>query len=232
MDLWKFLKSASRSATYLALGALVTLAVKVLILNRWPAPFSYLYDFGVLIEAILASVVASYVFYLLVVHLKEVSDREIVAPYIDHHSNRVVTECESQLKELNKVNETSISLENMSLESITQAFARISPHSPAPLIVGPNINDRANWIGYFEFHNRKTRESIAKIMAQLIFLDAKRVSLLVSVDDCSHFALMSTLSNTPFGNTDMSAFAGTFHDYCLSCLAIKRYLSDLQGTRK
>jgi hypothetical protein len=225
MDLWKFIKSASRSATYLAVGALATLVVKILILNRWQAPFPFVYDFGVLVEAILASVVASYVFYLLVVHLKEVNDRKTVAPYIDRQSNHVVAYCESQLQAINKVNGTSISLENMSIESITKAFARISPHSDAPLIVGPSINDHANWIGYFEFHNRKTRDSIGKVMAQLIFLDAKRVSLLASVDDCSHFVMISILSNTRFKNTDMSAFAGSFHDYCVSCLAIKQYLS-------
>lgn len=83
MGLWKFLLSASRGATCLAGAALVALATKVLMLNRWPAPSTFFYDFGVLVEAVLASVVASYIFYLFVVHLKDVNDKKAVGTYID-----------------------------------------------------------------------------------------------------------------------------------------------------
>ena len=229
MVAWNFLKSASRSATYLAGGALVALTAKVLILNRWSAPSAFLYDFGVLVEAILASVVASYVFYLFVVHLKEVSDRETVGPYIDRHTRRVVGDCESQLLEIGKVSGSPIALENVSLQAITVAFSSIPPYSNAPLLLGPTTNKYANWFEYFEYHKQRTRESIVRVMAQLIYVDAKRVSLLAAVDDCSHFSMIQHLLHTPVSNPNMSAFASTFHDYCVLCLALKQHMSEAQS---
>lgn len=229
MVLWNFLKSASRGATYLAGGALAALAAKVLILNRWPAPSTFLYDFGVLVEAILASVVASYVFYLFVIHLKEVNDRKAVGPYIDRHSRRVIGNCESQLLEIGKVAGPAVSLENVSLQTITVALSKIPPYSNAPLLLGPTTNKYANWFEYFDYHKQRTRESIARVMAQLIYVDAKRVSLLAAVDDCSHFSMISHLLHTPVSNHDMSAFSSTFHDYCMLCLALKQHMSEAEG---
>lgn len=228
MVTWQFLKSASRGATYLAGGALAAFAAKILILNRWPAPSTFLYDFGVLVEAILASVVASYVFYLFVVHLKEVSDRKAVGPYIDRHTRRVVGDCESQLLEIGKVGGASIALENISLQTITAALSNIPPYSNAPLLLGPT-NKYANWFEYFEYHKQRTRESIARVMAQLIYVDAKRVSLLAAVDDCSHFSMIQHLLHTPVSNPNMSAFASTFHEYCMLCLALKQHMSAAQS---
>ncbi|OYY20339.1 MAG: hypothetical protein B7Y59_04510 [Burkholderiales bacterium 35-55-47] len=229
MVVGNFLNSASRSATYLAGGALVALTAKALILNRWPAPSAFLHDFGVLVEAILASVVASYVFYLFVVHLKEVSDRETVGPYIDRHTLRVVGDCESQLFAIGKVSGSPVALENISLKAVTEAFSNIPPYSNAPLLLGPKTNKYANWFEYFEHHKQRTRESIARVMAQLIYVDAKRVSLLAAVDDCSHFSMIQHFLHMPVSNPDMSAFANTFHDYCVFCLALKQHMSEAQS---
>ncbi|OYZ74050.1 MAG: hypothetical protein B7X62_04500 [Burkholderiales bacterium 39-55-53] len=210
-------------------GALVALTAKALILNRWPAPSAFLHDFGVLVEAILASVVASYVFYLFVVHLKEVSDRETVGPYIDRHTLRVVGDCESQLFAIGKVSGSPVALENISLKAVTEAFSNIPPYSNAPLLLGPKTNKYANWFEYFEHHKQRTRESIARVMAQLIYVDAKRVSLLAAVDDCSHFSMIQHFLHMPVSNPDMSAFANTFHDYCVFCLALKQHMSEAQS---
>ena len=88
----KLLKTASPAASRLAALALAGLVLKTLVLNRWPAPAAPMYDLGILIEAVLTSIVASYIFYLVVVHLKELRDRGAVAPYILRHTRRVVGE--------------------------------------------------------------------------------------------------------------------------------------------
>lgn len=229
MVLWSILKSASRGATYLSGGALAALAAKVLVFNRWPAPSIFLYDFGVLVEAILASVVASYAFYLFVVHLKEVNDRKVVGPYIDRHTCRVVGDCESQLLEIGKVAGVSITLDNISLQIINAAFSTIPPYSNAPLILIPTNQKYANWFEYFEYHRQRTRDSIARVMSQLIYVDAKRVSLLVAVDDCSHFSMIPHFLNAPVRNPNMAAFSSTFHDYCVLCLALKKHMLEAQS---
>lgn len=219
-----FLKSASRPATYLAAGALAFLAAKVLVLNRWPAAVSAVYDLGVLVEAILASIVASYVFYLLVVHLKEMGDRTTVSPYIDRHTNRVVDDCERQLGHIGSASGTSLSLDNLTKQAVLIAFSKLAPYAEAPLVLG-TVGNNANWLQYFDYYKTATRGSIARVFAQLIYLDARRVRLLAEIDDCSHFSAIGIFLYTPIGNSDLSNFAPAFSDYCEICLELKRFMA-------
>jgi len=108
----RFLRSARPEANLLAASALAALLLKILVLNRFPALFFGAYELGLVVEAILASVVASYVFYLFVVHLKSQSDKGAVQPYIVKHTTRVVEDCQSQLLEISKLSGISISLAN------------------------------------------------------------------------------------------------------------------------
>jgi hypothetical protein len=133
------IKSAAPGASHLAALALALLALKILVLNRWPASTTPVYELGLLGEAVLASVVASYVFYLLVVHLKEVSDRAVVSPYINRHTNRVVGVCEHQLGDIGRAVGCSLSLETLTEQEVTAAFSKIAPYSAAP----PGY--RCNW---------------------------------------------------------------------------------------
>jgi hypothetical protein len=219
------LRTASPEASVLTAIALALLVAKTLVLNRYPAPLFGVYELGLLLEAILASVVASYVFYLFVVHLKEVGDRSTVAPYLDRHTLRVVGDCESQLAEIAKASAVPLSLDSLTLSSLTQAFAKIAPYSNAPLILSP-ANTHANWFQYFDFHVTRTRGSIARVVAQLIYLDAKHVSLLVSIDDCTLFAFMPQLQHVKANNSDLSPFASMFHSYCEKCIALKTYIAE------
>jgi hypothetical protein len=118
------------------------------VLNRFPALFFGAYELGLVVEAILASVVASYVFYLFVVHLKSQADKGAVQPYIVKHTTGVVGDCQSQLLEISKLSGISISLANASIELVTDAFRKIAPYSDAPLIISPP-NVYANWFQYF-----------------------------------------------------------------------------------
>lgn len=224
------IKSASPAAGYLAGVALALLALKILVLNRWPAAAISIYELGLLCEAVLASVVASYVFYLLVVHLKEVSDRAVVSPYIDRHTNRVVGACEHQIGDIGRAAGCSLSLDTLTKQEITAAFSKIAPYSAAPLVMGA-VGNNANWLQYFDFQKNRTRESIARVFGQLIYLDARRVSLLAEIDDCSHFSSIGHILHMPIRNTDLANFASAFFAYCEVCLELKKYMAGQESVR-
>lgn len=224
------IKSAAPAASYLAAGALALLVLKILVLNRWPASAAAIHELGLLGEAVLASVVASYVFYLLVVHLKEVSDRAVVSPYIDRHTIRVVGTCERQIGDIGRAAGCSLSLETLTEQEVTAAFSKIAPYSAAPLVMG-SIGNNANWLQYFDFQKSRTRESIARVFGQLIYLDARRVSLLAEIDDCSHFSAIGHILHIPIRNPDLGSFASAFFAYCEVCLELKKYMAGQESGR-
>jgi hypothetical protein len=224
MKFFAVFKSASAAATSLTAWSAVILLLKIFLLNQWPAPFDFFYDFGVLSDAILTSIIASYVFYLIVIHLKELNDQETILPYVDAHTMRIVSECEQQISDIAKLSGVPLQLESLTVQSLTAALTAIAPYSAAPLVLGA-VGNHANWFQYFDFHKQRTKESISKVLAQLIYLNAKHVSLLVAIDDCAHFSIVQHFLFHKIGNPDLSSFASTFHEYCQHSLMLKKYVT-------
>lgn len=199
------------------------LLIKVFLLNQIPEPFLGLSQLGLVFEGILASVLASYVFYLIVVHFKETRDKAVIYPYVLRWAHRVVGDCQRQLDAFSKHTGHQTTLLSLTEQDIETMFQKIDPKSNAPLIF--SLGGYANWIQYFNYHRDRSKGSIANIMAQLIFLEAPLVAYLTRVDDCSHFSIVEMLLHQQFSNKDLSAFASTFFEYCAACRDLDAFLT-------
>lgn len=222
------LRTVRREANWLSLISLTTLIIKLFILNQHPAIFNGAYEFGLIVETILVSVLASYIFYFFVVHIKEYSDRIHTEPYIQKHALRPVGDCVSQLLEFSKIVNSPMPLAKMDKVLITSAFQKIDPYSNAPLILSPS-NLHANWFQYFDYHRSRTRESISRVFSQLIYVDAELISLLSAIDECSHFSQLNLLLNTRVNNRDMLAWVSAFTKYCELCKQLNDYCEKTFG---
>ena len=110
MNILNLFKTASPAANALTLSSGILLIIKIFIFNRISEVFPGGYEFGVLSDAILISVVASYIFYLLVIHLKDQKDKETVRPYIEKHAKRIVGNCLGILIKISKKTEIQLNL--------------------------------------------------------------------------------------------------------------------------
>jgi len=201
----------------LAAAAVILLLLKVFWLNGYAAPFRGLYDLGLLVEAILASVAASYVFYLIVVHIKEQSDRDVLRPYVEKHSIRVVGDCIAQLQGISKASGVELDLTKLSEARVLDALSAIPPYSQAPLLISAQPMQHANWFQYFAHFEQRSKGSIRKLLDQLRFLEASFVANIADIDDCTHFSLVAFMQARPVGNPDLSAWAKPFYEYCVLC---------------
>lgn len=190
--------------------------------NHVPEHFRGCYELGVVFEGLLASVFASYAFYLIVVHTKETRDKAVIYPHITKWARCVVGDCMSQLNDFAKASGVPLDIAALTEDAIADALKRIDPHANAPLLFA--LNNYANWLQYWFHYRTRSKAYISKIMARLIYLDAPLVSFLTAIDDCSHFFVVESVSRTPIRNTDMSAFAKSFYDYCLACRRLEQHL--------
>lgn len=226
MQLIKLFKTTSPEANLLAIGSTLTLLIKILVMNRFPALFNGAYELGLIAEAILGSIIASYLFYIVVVHIKEQSDRAILQPYVEKHAARIIKECASQVGAIAKASGVSLSLETMENSDLTAALSKISPYSNAPLLIA--LPDRyANWLQYFNNYKERSATSIRKLLDQLPFLDARMVSLITLIDDCTFFAMLPPMLSHRINNTDLSVLAGSFEDYSKHCRDLNAHLMKL-----
>ena len=219
MHLIRLIKSAAPEANFLAGISVIGLLIKVLFLNKHPAWNINFFELGVLLEAILASIVAGYVFYIFVNHLQEFQKHQIVAPFVLKQSQRIVGECKGQLVEFSKVVSRPLELSTLSIEDINFVFSNIHPHDQAPLIMA-NTRRNATWFEFFDYHIIRTRDKIRKLLDQLTYVPPKMLVLILEIEDSSHFSIIRMVLNKPINNIDLSVFADPFFKYCELCKAL------------
>lgn len=227
MELWKFLKSASPEASRLVIYACTALLIKQ-ILNMFPAPISIMYEFGLIIEAILASIIASYIFYLFAIHAKEISDRNVIQPYLDRHIKGILRECETTLKHISNNRQLPLELASLTLENVHTALSGIHGKDKAPLWIGDN---EANWIQYLNFRIERTQAHTSRLLAQLPHLKPKEIREIVNIDECHYFfAVQSVIqidksSPSRRFNQSLDFFSEHFFSYCMECKQISKNLT-------
>jgi hypothetical protein len=219
-----FLRTIPSALNWLASATTTTLLLKIFLLNQIAEPIPGLMQLGLVFEGLLASVLASYAFYLIVVHLKEMRDRAVIYPHVLKWTQAVVGECKSQLAEFSNRTGQHTDIQSATKQDIESMFQKIDPNTNAPLIF--SVGKYANWIQYFDHHRTRSKRGIAKIMAQLIFLEAPLVAYLTKVDDCNHFSMIEKLAHQKISNADLGAFADTFFDYCVACRSLNSYLAN------
>lgn len=224
MDTRLFIRTIPSALNWLASATVATLLLKVFLLNQIEEPISGLMQLGFVFEGVLASVLASYVFFLIVVHFKEMRDRAVIYPHVLKWAQGVVGECKSQLAEFSKQTGHHTDIQSATKQDIESMFLKIDPKSNAPLLF--SLRNYANWIQYFDHHRTRSKRGIAKIMSQLIFLEAPLVAQLTKVDDCNHFSIIEALVHRQISNKDLSAFADAFFDYCVACKNLNSYLAN------
>lgn len=223
MKYFSFFRTANKAATLSTLISLIALFIKIVCLNPLPSATAQIYDLGVVVDAILTSVIASYIFYLFSVHLKEVRDKQLLSPYLDGKTYSVIGGCEMLLAELGKQTGVVLTLEKIDGTILKDALSKISFQSSAPLMIG---SVQANWYQYFEYQEANTKDAISRLLARMTFLEPEFIVLLDAIQESSHIKIGSTLRDFLLRNPDLSAYAGTLVHYCKQCLALKDYMKE------
>src|SRR6185369_10178709 len=131
-----FIRTIPPTLNWLALISLALLLLKIFVFDKLPEPVRGLSNLGIVFEGLLASVLASYVFYLIIVHLKGFNDRRHVYPFIMKWADRIVGVCRGQLRDVGKAAGMNLQLSSVTHADIETAMKVVNPHTEAPLLIG------------------------------------------------------------------------------------------------
>lgn len=220
----RYLMTVRREINALVIASVLLLALKVLWLNAIPELFHGGAVLGEIVDRLCASILSSYLFFLIVVHLKSEKDKQAVNPYVSSRVQRIVGDCLAQLSAFQKESGVELSLEKLTKENVETAFKLINPRGQAPLILGFG-GQYANWLQFMDYHRTRTIQVIEKLFRKITFLDSQLVQHLANIDDCSHFSSIQFLSGAamPFNNTTLEAWASPFFDYCVLARKLDDY---------
>jgi hypothetical protein len=225
MKYFDFFRTANRAASISFLTSLIALLVKVIFLNPIPASTPQIYDLGLVADSLLTSIVGSYIFYLLVVHLKETEDKKMLAPYLKSKANSLVGKCEMLLKRIGQRSERSLELSNLKLEDLSYALSKFNLLSDAPHMVGAF---QSNWSLFFDYHEDYSKNDISDLLGKMIFLDAEFIKLVLALEESEHMKIGAILRKAYVNHPDLSVYAKTLFEYCQQCLALKIYMQEKQ----
>ncbi|HDZ9627033.1 hypothetical protein [Vibrio cholerae] len=220
-NLYNYIRSVDTTLNALLLISLVSIVLTDTLFNNLPE----LFDGGAgLLNAyynFCIGMVVSYIFYFVVVHIKELKDKENIDAYVAGKSMAVIHDYESVIRAIqNKLNITSDEL-YPSKSEVQRLFAQIDPNSDAPMV--SRTSRSVNWLQFMDSYRFRSQKVISKIFEKMPFLDSEHVKLLSAVDDCSHFMVIEYTSRTPTSNQDLSAWASTFYDYSIACKQLNLY---------
>jgi len=210
----KYLNTVRKEINVLVAISLLILLLKILWLNRIPAIFSFASEAGEVVDRLCASIISSYLFFMIVVHFKSEKDKESINPYVLIYVNRIVNECISQLNAFQKASNISLNLDDLTLELVKSVFAKIHPRNESPLIIGYG-SPKADWLQFLAHSQFRTARMIEKLFIKITFLDPQLVRYLSDIDDCSHFNVIQSSATLPVSNATLEAWADSFFEYCL-----------------
>lgn len=200
--------------------SLISILVMDLYLRNIPEIFYWGSEFGDIYYRICLSMVASYIFYFIVVHLKAMKDKENVNKFISFKVSNILNTYKTQISDIKKLSNSNEEKKYFELEELEKLFSKINPNTQAPLMLGTKY---ATWMQYFQSHNKRTQTHISKIFAQMPFLDSELVDILAHIDDNHHFNIINLLSSVQCNNTNMENFASDFLEYSNLCKKLEEY---------
>ena len=227
----RFIKTIPDPLTILAVVTIIGLFVKILVLNKIPEPVPGLWQLGVVAEGVMGSVLASFAFYLVIVHYKETRDRSVIYPLIIKRADMVVVDCKSQLSDMSKAASVNVSLESLSKQDIDVIVGKMKFGDTAPLFFYSH-GAKATWNQYFHYHRRRSVDRISMIISSSTYLDVDLVSRLSKIQDSDFFSFLHTTQNLPLNDVEISGCSKMYYEYCILVRELDIYLKRMDRLYK
>lgn len=192
MKVWRFLRAVDAPYHWIGLGSFAVLLVKVLILNSIPAPLDFMSAVSPVVEGILGSVIASYIFYIFCIHPPLYTEKKTSAAFVNFILTRITRSFEEHIKGIS----ATLSYDSTAAD-FYQVFTGLSPFTKnSPLLVQLSPQQiYADWFQYFQNENVRLQKEILRLMDSRLTLDAEMTYILNVINDCSWFTVIAHMTN-------------------------------------
>ncbi len=181
--------------------------------------------FGKIIYNLSFTYVSAFFFYFLVVHLKYQKDQQNVQKYIAKKTESIIIEAHDLISQLKMI--FNIQLQNTFPcdSELEEVCNKVKINSETPL---QNISNgtNANILQYFYYCKSNTDIALTKILSKLQYLDSEFVNILLQIEDCRHFRIVTLLVNSdiPYDKTsNLNAFKNDIYKYLELIKELEKY---------
>ncbi|MEO1255397.1 MAG: hypothetical protein AAFY41_11015 [Bacteroidota bacterium] len=196
-----------------------------------PELFPGAYELGQFVLKISISYVSAFIFYFVVVHLKNEKDKSNVSDFVGITVHQIIDHGKDFVIPLLKIKDPNLAFEYPESRSELEDIMNVDPYlRQAPLHRGA---DQLNWLEYYDHLIRVTQTSIDNVLRRMNFLDSELVKLLTRLEQSllfKQFGLMPTLMNLRPENCKLSLLTTQLESYLklikdLEVYANKHYMN-------
>lgn len=182
-------------------------------LIKIPEIFNGGYKLGQIIYKLCMSYISAFIFYFLVVHLKQQKDKENLYSYIAQKVYIIISCAESLILELAKSSKIVLVNQYPSDAELAIICKSINPNDKAPLLLG-GIGNYANWVQYFDYQRNRSSDYTKKVLEKMPYLETELIIILDSIEDCTHFMETKFLiKKMTLYNQDLIFFESSLSEY-------------------
>lgn len=215
------LRSVDAAYHGIGLGSLAILLFKVVVLNDIPAPVRFMSSVSPVVEGVLGSVIASYIFYLLCIHPPIFSAKKNTADFAHPILLRIKLSFESDLRGIS----STLNVDSTEQEFVA-AFTALSPFSnTAPMAISVNPLINADWFQFFQNSNQHIHTNVMHLLESGLDLDSKTRSTLSKISSCNWFSTVAGFTNI---KTDLNKSVNPFVNARPPAVAVCRQFYELK----
>ena len=150
-----------------------------------PEYFKGGYKLGQFMIRVAQSYVSAFIFYFIVVHIKNEKDKKNINEYVGHKVHSILTSAHLFIQPLQQKTDNKASFKYMSQSELGQLLRSINRNAQeAPLIIGGRTG---TWMEWFEYLKESTLESLKEIFVRLPYLDSELVKRLTRIENSLFF---------------------------------------------
>jgi len=217
----KYIASVPILLNLALLIAVISLFVMESFLLDIPEVFSGAEALGKVYYKLCISMMASYLFYFIVIHLKTVKDKENINTFVGSKVKAIIDNYKAQIKGLVSTVESFSGKDELSPLEIQRTFSRTNEISHAPLYLS-NLGE-ATWLQFFKYYKKETEDDIKKLYIKIQFLDSELIALLAEIDNSQYYKIIDVLASIHPHSCDVSTLSSFFYNHSILCKQLEEY---------
>ncbi|MBU2884298.1 hypothetical protein KO507_00810 [Gilvimarinus agarilyticus] len=175
-----------------------SLLFKIFFLDTIPEAFFGAYKLGLIFEAITISMIASYIFYFFVVHVREINQKRALCSFLEYWARIMAKNTNGMIIRMLRESGVEGDENTINQNLIDSVFESLEPEKyEAPMRIGTS---KANWREYVCHNAFYIERQLEKMSRDPALLEIEIYRLIVKLQDSSYISSANYYQNHPLAH--------------------------------
>ena len=220
MKLYQYFRKVRPDLIKLLILAICSYLIIELIFNNIPEIFFGAHKLAELFSKLSVAYVSAFIFYFVVIHIKNENDKHNINEFVGHKVYSIVTSAHLILQPMIQKFDKDAKFKYLTNSELSELLSKINRlDKEAPLRFSEE-NENANWIEWLAYLKESTQEDLKQIFVRYGHIDSSVIKMLSRIENSLYLTQFDLLYNF--------AYDKTFALYTLQIQTYLKLIKDLE----